>query len=232
VTEAHPPQRRVRSFVRREGRMTAAQRRALEELWPRYGIAPGEESLDLDAVFARRAPRYLEIGFGMGDALAAMAERHPERDYLGIEVHQPGVGALLRALDARGLHNVRVIATDAVEVLQRRVPDSSLDGVYIFFPDPWPKKRHHKRRLVQPPFSALLARKLRAGGQVHLATDWEDYARQMLEVLEATPGLANAAGAGAFAPRPGERPVTKFERRGERLGHQVWDLIFERREQS
>lgn len=220
------PFRPIRSFVRREGRMTDAQRRALETLWPKYGLEPGESPLDLDALFGRRAPRLLEIGFGMGDALLEMAERHPENDYLGIEVHRPGVGRLLARLEEKGLRNVRVICADAVEVLRKAIPDASLDAVYLFFPDPWPKKRHHKRRIVQPPFVALLGQKLTHGGILHMATDWEDYAQYMLAVLSAAPGFANTAGPGAFTPRQEERPMTKFERRGERLGHPVWDLVF------
>lgn len=227
MTEA-PPLRLIRSFVRREGRMTDAQRHALDALWPRYGIDPGEDLLDLDAPFGRRAPRLLEIGFGMGDALLEMAERHPENDYLGIEVHRPGVGRVLARLEEKGLRNVRVICADAVEVLRKGIPDGNLESVYLFFPDPWPKKRHHKRRIVQPAFVALLGQKLRPGGILHMATDWEDYARHMMAVLGSARGFVNAAGAGAFMPRPEDRPATKFERRGERLGHGVWDLVFRR----
>lgn len=221
-----PPLRTIRSFVRREGRMTDAQHRALETLWPKYGLDPGAGPLDLDASFGRRAPRLLEIGFGMGDALLEMAERHPENDYLGIEVHRPGVGRLFARLEEKGLRNVRVICADAVEVLRKAIPDASLDVVYLFFPDPWPKKRHHKRRIVQPPFVALLGQKLIHGGVLHMATDWEGYAQHMLAVLSAAPGFVNTAGPGAFTLRPGERPMTKFERRGERLGHPVRDLVF------
>jgi len=219
--------RPVRSFVRREGRMTHAQRRALDELGPRYGLPHDQGVLDLDGAFGRSAPRVLEIGFGMGDALAEMAAAHPEQDYLGVEVHRPGVGSLLLKLDDLGLSNVRVLCADAVQVLKGCLADHALDAVHIFFPDPWPKKRHHKRRLVQPAFVELVRRKLKPGGRLHLATDWEDYAQHMLEVLETTAGLRNAAGPGGFAPRPDYRPLTKFERRGQRLGHGVWDLIFE-----
>lgn len=208
--------------------MTDAQRRAIAELWPRYGIEEGDAPIDVSALFGRRAPVTLEIGFGMGDALAALAARHRERDFLGIEVHRPGVGRLLARLAEAGLENVRVSVADAKEVLEQRLPDSSLDAVLIYFPDPWPKKRHHKRRLVQPEFAALLRRKLRMGGELHLATDWEDYAHHMLAVLDAAEGFENLAGPGGFSER-GERPLTKFEARGERLGHGVWDLHFRRR---
>ncbi|HWP94926.1 MAG TPA: tRNA (guanosine(46)-N7)-methyltransferase TrmB [Gammaproteobacteria bacterium] len=231
MTDRTPPlppalPRRIRSFVRREGRLTAAQARALETLLPRYGLAFGPQVLDFEAVFGRRAPRLLEIGFGDGAALVAHAQSHPDWDHLGIEVHRPGIGRLLRELEARGLGNVRVICHDASEVLETQIPDASLDKVLLYFPDPWPKKRHHKRRLVQPPFAALVARKLVPGGVWQLATDWEDYAQQMLEVLGACPTLRNAAPDSGFAPRPAERPPTRFERRGEKLGHGVWDLLF------
>jgi tRNA (guanine-N7-)-methyltransferase len=221
--------RPVRSYVRREGRMTEAQRRALEALWPRYGVEP-EDVLDFDALFGRQAPRVLEIGFGMGDALAEMAAHHPEQDYLGIEVHRPGVGSLLRKLDAAGLTNVRVLSADASEVLVRCIPEASLDVILIFFPDPWPKKRHHKRRLIQPELARRLARAVKPGGVLHLATDWEDYARQMIEVLDGEPALENVAGPGGCVQRPDYRPITKFERRGARLGHGVWDVMYRRTE--
>lgn len=224
-TRLHRP---IRSFVRREGRITDGQRRALAELLPRYGVEPGEAPLDFRALFGRDAPAHLEIGFGNGEALAAMAAAHPRNNYLGIEVHRPGVGALLRRIEAESLANVRVACTDARELLERRVPESSLSAVYVFFPDPWHKKRHHKRRLVQPEFVALLSRKLKTGGTLHLATDWEDYARQMLALLSADTGFENAAGPGQYAPRPETRPRTRFERRGQRLGHGVWDLVFRR----
>ncbi|OGI44870.1 MAG: tRNA (guanosine(46)-N7)-methyltransferase TrmB [Candidatus Muproteobacteria bacterium RIFCSPHIGHO2_01_FULL_65_16] len=222
------PHRPIRSFVRREGRITKAQERALTELWPRYGVDAGDAPLDLCALFGRKAPVHVEIGFGNGDVLAAMAARHPEYDYLGIEVHRPGIGALLRRLEAAGLGNARVMRADAEEVLARNIPDAALSAVYIFFPDPWPKKRHHKRRLIQPEFAELVRRKLQPGGMLHLATDWRDYAEQMLDVLSQTPGFENTAAAGAFAPRPEERPLTKFEQRGKRLGHEVYDLSFRR----
>ena len=223
---AHP--RPIRSFVTRAGRITPAQERALETLWPRFGVESGEVELDLARLFARSAPRTLEIGFGNGENLAALAQAHPERDYLGIEVHRPGVGRLLLALEERALSNVRVICRDAVEVLERQIAIASLDEILILFPDPWPKKRHHKRRLLQPPFVALLTRALAASGVLRCATDWQPYALEMLEVLSGAAGLANLATDGGFVDRPTERPPTRFERRGERLGHGVWDLAFRR----
>lgn len=223
------PQRKIRSFVRRQGRMTSAQASALERFWERYVIA-ADHAIDLDAVFGRNAPRVLEIGFGMGDALAAMALAHPEMDYLGIEVHRPGVGSLLRLAEQQSLANVRVIIADAVEVLTHHMRDDSFDAVHLFFPDPWPKQRHHKRRIVQPAFVELLRHKLKNGGRLHMATDWEDYARHMLAVMRAAPGYVNAASEGEYSPRPPARPLTRFEQRGQRLGHDVWDLVFVRRE--
>jgi tRNA (guanine-N7-)-methyltransferase len=222
-----PPRRSIRSYVLRQGRTTAAQARAQRELTPVYGIPFAAEPLDLDRAFGRAAPKVLEIGFGMGETTAAIAAAHPETDYLGIEVHTPGVGSLLNRIAALGLANVRVIQHDAVEVLERMIPPASLDGVHLFFPDPWPKKRHHKRRLVQAPFARLLASRLQPGGYVHAATDWEDYAQQILAVLTAEPSLGNTAP--DFAPRPETRPQTKFERRGVGLGHRVWDVVFHRR---
>ena len=221
------PQRRVRTFVRRGGRVTRAQARALDTLWPRYGAA-AESVADLDALFGRSAPRHLEIGFGMGDTLAALATAHPRRDYLGVEVHEAGVGRLLGLAEAADIDNLRVVCDDAVTLLRDHLPAASLAGVAIFFPDPWPKKRHHKRRLVQPEVVSLVARALAAGGTLHLATDWMPYAEQMLEVVEADPAFRNRHGAGCYAPGPGERPTTKFQRRGERLGHEIRDLMFER----
>jgi tRNA (guanine-N7-)-methyltransferase len=220
-------ERKIRSFVRREGRMTRAQQDALARLGDAYLIS-GNDRLDLDVVFGRRAPRVMEIGFGMGDSLAAMAKADPHRDYLGVEVHRPGIGSLIMKLEQDGIDNVRIISTDAVEVLQYHLPDACLDALQLFFPDPWPKKRHHKRRIVQTPFAELVHRKLKPGGSFHMATDWEDYARHMLAVMEAAPGYKNAAGAGEFAPRSPHRPLTKFEKRGQRLGHEVWDLVFVR----
>lgn len=218
----------VRSFVRREGRITDAQKRALEDLLPRYGVMPAETPIDFSVLYGRDAPVHLEIGFGNGDALAAMAALNPQNNYLGIEVHRPGVGSLLRRIETESLKNVRIICADAKEVLERQIGESSLSGVYIFFPDPWHKKRHQKRRLVQAEFVALLARKLAPNGLLHLATDWEDYAHQMLKVLSASEDFENVAGKDLYAPRPDTRPNTRFERRGQRLGHGVWDLIFRR----
>ena len=193
---------------------------------PQYGVPYTTEPVDLDRIFGRSAPRVLEIGFGMGDTTAEIAAAHPGNDYLGIEVHTPGVGSLLNRIAATGLANVRVIQHDAVEVLDRMIAPDALAGVHVFFPDPWPKKRHHKRRLVQAPLVALLASRIKPGGYLHIATDWEDYASQILEVLSAEPLLANTVA--GFAPRPAYRPLTKFENRGLRLGHRVWDVIFRR----
>jgi tRNA (guanine-N7-)-methyltransferase len=220
-------QRGVRSYVLRAGRLTAAQRQALHSYWGGYGLEP-VGPLDWRRVYGRAAPRVVEVGFGNGEALLAYAETHPAWDFLGIEVHLPGVGRVLHRLSRQGIGNVRVMRADAVEVFERCIPDASLDAVHIWFPDPWPKKRHHKRRLIQAAFVERLTRCLKPGGRVHLATDWGDYARQMLRVLEGTPGLLNLAGLGEFSTDPGERPVTRFQQRGERLGHSVWDLVFER----
>lgn len=223
----HP--RAIRSFVTRSGRITTAQVRALEELWPRYGIELGAGPLDLDELFGRRARRRVaEIGFGNGENLLALAASRPEEDFLGIEVHRPGVGRLLLQLEERDLGNVRVVCHDAVEVLGRYLGGRCLDEILILFPDPWPKKRHHKRRLIQPPFVALLVERLKSGGALRLATDWEPYAAEMLSTLSAEPRLRNVARDGGFIARPAERSPTRFERRGERLGHQVWDLEFRR----
>lgn len=221
----HP--RAIRSFVTRAGRITPAQERALETLWPKYGLEP-QAAIDLDACFGRRAGRVVEIGFGNGEHLLAQANAHPERDFLGIEVHRPGVGRLMLQLDALGIGNVRVICHDAVEVLQRCLPPQCLAGIFILFPDPWPKKRHHKRRLIQPDFIGLLATRLETGGTLHLATDWAPYAEEMLSHLSAEPRLRNLSPQGGFVQRPEERQATRFERRGERLGHSVWDLTFAR----
>jgi len=227
LSESEHP-RAIRSFVTRSGRITSAQERALDELWPRYGVEPAAAPLDLDTLFGRRARRVAEVGFGNGDNLLALAAARPEDDFLGIEVHRPGVGRLLLQLEQRALHNVRVVCRDAVEVLDRCLDGSCLDEILILFPDPWPKKRHHKRRLIQPPFVSLLAERLRSGGALRLATDWEPYAAEMLATLSAEDRLRNVAAAGGFIPRPAERSPTRFERRGERLGHQVWDLEFRR----
>ncbi|MDY0049334.1 MAG: tRNA (guanosine(46)-N7)-methyltransferase TrmB [Halothiobacillaceae bacterium] len=226
-TPSRPPHRPIRSFVRREGRLTVGQQRALDELFPRFGL-PGDTPLDLSAVFGRSAPVTLEIGFGNGETLAAMAAAAPERDFIGIEVHRPGVGHLLQRIEALGLTNLRVICADAVEVLEHALADASLDTVQLFFPDPWHKSRHHKRRIVQPAFVARIARKLAPGGLFHLATDWENYAEHMREVMEAAEEFRNATAPGAYAPRPSWRPLSKFEQRGLRLGHGVWDLLYRR----
>ncbi|MBK8015916.1 MAG: tRNA (guanosine(46)-N7)-methyltransferase TrmB [Betaproteobacteria bacterium] len=218
--------RPIRSFVLRQSRTSNAQRRAVEQELPRFGIPYAPECLDLDTAFGRRAPRIVEIGFGMGESTADYASRHPEIDFLGMEVHTPGVGNLLQLLAAQQLTNVRIIQHDAVEVLNHMIPECSLRGIHIFFPDPWPKKRHHKRRLIQGAFVELLASRLEPEGYVHLATDWEEYATQMLAVLSAQPRLTNTSE--GFAPRPESRPLTKFESRGLRLGHGVWDLVFRR----
>ena len=204
--------------------MSNAQTRALETLLPRWGIPYQETLLDLDAVFGRSAPKILEIGFGMGDSTATIAAAHPQNDYLGIEVHGPGVGSLLNQIEALGLSNLRVIQHDAVEVLKHMIAPASLDGVHIFFPDPWHKKKHHKRRLIQPEFVALLTEKLKPGGYLHAATDWKEYAEHILAVLAAEPKLVNSAV--DFAPKPDYRPLTKFEQRGIKLGHGVWDIVF------
>ena len=221
------PARPIRSFVRREGRMTPAQRRAFSELFTRYGVEL-DGRLDLDRVFGRVAPRTLEIGFGDGETLATLATTAPHTDFLGIEVHRPGVGHLLLELERRQLSNVRVICADAVETLAHHLAPACFDHILLLFPDPWPKHRHHKRRILQPAFTELVADHLRPGGTFHLATDWEDYARQMLADLDASGHFCNAAGKGRFSPKPAYRPVTKFERRGQRLGHGVRDLVYTR----
>ncbi|HYL03984.1 MAG TPA: tRNA (guanosine(46)-N7)-methyltransferase TrmB [Steroidobacteraceae bacterium] len=220
--------RSIRSFVIRAGRITAAQQRALGELWPRYGVEYQPQPLELAALFGRDAPRTLEIGFGNGDNLLALALAHPERDYLGVEVHRPGIGRLLLALAERRLSNVRIVGHDAVEVLEHQIVPASLDEILVLFPDPWPKKRHHKRRLIRPAFVALLARALTPGGMLRLATDWEPYALEMLATLAAARELRNLAADGGFVPRPPERLPTRFESRGARLGHPVFDLAFRR----
>jgi tRNA (guanine-N7-)-methyltransferase len=221
------PERSIRSFVLRQGRTTPAQARALAEFAPKFVIPFARERLDLVATFGRHAPKILEIGFGMGETTAAIAQAHPVNDYLGVEVHSPGVGALLRRIAALGRANVRIIQHDAVEVVEHMIADRALDGVQILFPDPWPKKRHHKRRLVQRPFVEMLTRRMKPGAILHIATDWEDYAQHILSVLAAEPMLENTAA--GYAPRPLSRPLTKFEGRGLELGHRVWDIAFRRR---
>ncbi len=217
----------IRSFVLRQGRVSAAQARHHADGMPRWGVPYRSGALDLEAVFGRRAPQVLEIGFGMGETTATIAAAHPETDFIGVEVHTPGVGSLLKEIASRGLTNVRIVQHDAMEVARDMIPEASLAGIHLFFPDPWPKKRHHKRRLVRPDFVALLARRLAPGGYFHCATDWEEYAAWMLEVLAAEPLLENTAS--GYAPRPDHRPLTKFEQRGLRLGHGVRDLVFRRK---
>jgi tRNA (guanine-N7-)-methyltransferase len=213
----------------RGGRITEAQQRALELLWPQYGIEFSATPLDLAAAFGRPAPITLEIGFGNGDNFAEQAAAHAERNYLGVEVHRPGVGRAMLSLEQRQLRNAKVICHDAVEVLTHQIALQSLSEVVILFPDPWHKKRHHKRRLVQAPFVELVVERLRPGGVLHFASDWQPYADAVLEVLNANPLLHNTSPEGGFIPRPSERNPTRFERRGERLGHDVWDLAFARR---
>jgi tRNA (guanine-N7-)-methyltransferase len=219
--------RGIKSYVLRAGRMGTGQQRALDALAPRYVLPFEPRPLDAVKVFGRSAPLVVEIGFGMGQATAAIAQSRPDTDFLGIEVHAPGVGALLQRIDELRLSNVRIVQHDAVEVLTSTIEPASLAGLHVFFPDPWPKKRHWKRRLIQPPLVALAASRLAAGGVLHCATDWQPYAEQMLEVLAAEPLLVNTTP--SYAPRPGARPETKFERRGTALGHGVWDLVFQRR---
>jgi tRNA (guanine-N7-)-methyltransferase len=223
MTEPHRP---IRSYVLRQGRVSNAQRRAYDTLLPDFGVAFAHELLDLEYAFGRRAPKILEIGFGMGETTAAIAAAHPEIDYLGIEVHTPGVGSLLKQIQERGLANVRIVQHDAVEVLTHMIAPRTFDGVHIFFPDPWPKKRHHKRRLIQPVFVALLVERMKTGAYLHVATDWQDYAEQALAVFSAEPRLRNTAA--GYASRPDYRPLTKFENRGLKLGHAVRDIIFQR----
>ena len=219
--------RPIRSYVVRGGRLTPSQQEAIDTLWPVYGLEKGQGVLKREIIFGRRAELVFEIGFGMGDSLVAMAGQHPERDYIGIDVHPPGIGTILRAIRDSKLENLRVMQGDAVEVLETVFSDRELDRVQIFFPDPWHKKRHHKRRMIQPSFVSDLAGKMHAGGILHLATDWENYAEQMMEVMSASAQFRNMAGEGNFAGDH-ERVETKFERRGRRLGHGVWDLLFEK----
>lgn len=226
--EKKPFLRKIRSFVRREGRLTRGQQRGLEILWPQYGIEHDIGMLDLDQIFGRQAPRVLEIGFGNGASLAEQAKQHPEIDFLGIEVHRPGVGNLLQVIEAEGLTNIRVMQEDAVEILKDQIPLESLDKVQLFFPDPWHKKKHHKRRIVQLDFVEVLRQRLKLAGHFHMATDWQHYAEHMLEVMTAAEGFSNTSKTGDYVPRPESRPLTKFEQRGHRLGHGVWDLIFEK----
>ncbi len=223
ITQAQP----IRSYVLRQGRISEAQQRCYDTLMPVCGIQYAKQLLELEKSFNRAAPKILEIGFGMGETTATIAENYLQNDYLALEVHTPGVGSLLKQIQVKNLSNIRIIQHDAVEVLRDMLAEESLDGAHIYFPDPWHKARHNKRRLVQAPFIALLASKLKVGAYLHLATDWENYAQQMLAVLSAEPSLHNTAA--NYAPRPAHRPLTKFENRGLKLGHGVWDLIFEKR---
>ncbi len=218
--------RPIRSFVVRPGRMTEGQRNAIERKWPELGLAVADGPVDCARVFNRRADTVLEIGFGMGGSLVSMASSQPALNYIGIEVHPPGVGSLLLSCEERGIENIRVYREDAVEVLRHCIADASLRGVQLYFPDPWPKKKHHKRRIVQPEFIALVGAKLAPGGFLHMATDWQNYAEHMLQVMADRREFVNGAGAGQYSEKPSWRPKTKFELRGERLGHGVWDLLF------
>lgn len=223
MTAARRP---IRSYVLRQGRVSNAQQRAHDTLLPRFGIPYSAQPLDLGRSFGRSAPKVLEIGFGMGESTATIATQHPECDYLGIEVHTPGVGSLLKRIAELDLTNVRIIQHDAVEVLRNMIAPDTFDAVHVFFPDPWPKKRHHKRRLIQPPLISMLCERMKPGAYIHVATDWQDYAEQILAVMSAEPRLVNTAH--DYAPRPDYRPQTKFESRGLKLGHGVWDIIFRR----
>jgi len=228
VTER--PHRHIRSYVLRQGRITSAQREALDTRWHEYGVEFQRIPLQLDQVFGRHAPKVLDVGSGMGDATVGMAARHPENDYLAVEVHEPGAGSLILRAAARSLLNVRIIRHDVMDVLCHQLPDRSLDAICVFFPDPWPKKKHHKRRLINPEFVRTIVSKLKTHARLYLASDLEDMAQHMLTICDSEPGLINLSGPGGFAPRPRWRPVTKFERRGQRLGHEVSDTIYERRE--
>ncbi|ERT12023.1 tRNA (guanosine(46)-N7)-methyltransferase TrmB [Photorhabdus temperata] len=222
------PLRRVRSFVRRQGRLTNRQQQALDDLWPKIGVEYQVEKLDMEALFGREAPIVLEIGFGMGASLVTMASQNPEKNFLGIEVHVPGVGACLASAEGENISNLRVMCHDAIEVLEKMIPENSLEMVQLFFPDPWHKARHNKRRIVQPPFAELIKSKLKVGGVFHMATDWQPYAEHMLEVMNGVDNYLNLSENGDYVPRPSSRPVTKFELRGQRLGHGVWDIMFKR----
>jgi tRNA (guanine-N7-)-methyltransferase len=216
---------RIRSFIRRQGRLTQGQEHALTHYWDKYCLNP-QTSYDFAEVFGRGAPMIVEIGFGNGESLAKMAADNPDTDYIGIEVHRPGVGHLMLLLDEQNLTNVRIYCHDAIDILEHKLADACLAGLHLFFPDPWPKKKHHKRRIVRPAFIGLILKKLQVGGYFHAATDWQNYAESMLEVLSADAGLINRSESGDYCDRPAYRPLTKFEQRGMRLGHGVWDLIF------
>ncbi len=229
LSDDKKPHRPIRSFVRRSGRLTEGQARALETLWPRFGIEVSKSALSFQQMFQRQAPVFLEIGFGMGQSLAEMAKQRPENDFIGIEVHKPGVGSLLCQIKEHDLDNIRVISADAVEVMNSMIVEESLEGVYLFFPDPWHKKRHHKRRIVQPAFLEKIVKHIKPGGILHMATDWENYAEHMLEVADNCDLLENKAGSRNYSPDTGNRVETKFERRGLKLGHGIWDLIYVRK---
>ena len=228
MIEEQKHMRTVRIFVQRAGRTTEGQQKDLQDVWPVMGLEVKNGPIVFSEVFGRDAPVVLEIGFGMGDSLLEMASREPEKNYIGIEVHTPGVGRLLSNADEEGLTNIRIYAEDAIEVLAKCIPDNSLDVLQLFFPDPWHKKRHHKRRIVQPGFAQNLRKKLKIGGYFHMATDWENYAEHMMDVMSAAQGYTNKMGEGQYSPQPEWRPVTKFQKRGERLGHGMWDLMFEK----
>ena len=222
-----PEHRPIRSFVLRQGRISNAQRHAYEILLPQYGIPFEDNLINLDQIFGKSSPKFLEIGFGMGETTVSIAQMHLQNDYLAIDVHTPGVGSLLKQIGETGLNNLRIIQHDAVEVLKCMLTPECLDGTHIFFPDPGPKARHHKRRLIQPQFITLLSERLKHGGYLHVATDWEEYAQQILQVLSSEPQLINTVT--DYAPRPAYRPLTKFEQRGLKLGHGVWDLVFQKK---
>ncbi|PCJ30589.1 MAG: tRNA (guanosine(46)-N7)-methyltransferase TrmB [Gammaproteobacteria bacterium] len=223
------PLRTIRSFVRREGRLTPGQQQAIDNLWGKYAIDEGDSILDLNALFNRDAPKVLEIGFGNGASLIKMAISQPEHDFLGVEVHRPGVGQLLKAIEEHGLTNLKVACTDAVELLKNRITDNALDRLQLYFPDPWHKKRHHKRRIIQASFVTLLTEKIKSGGHLHMATDWQHYAEQMLDDLSQNDLFQNCSDDGGYIERPDYRPLTKFEQRGINLGHGIWDLLYKRK---
>ncbi len=216
----------IRSFVIRAGRITVGQKNAFDTWWPLYGLSLYKGSIDPQTIFGRSAPLVLEIGFGMGDSLLEMARNEPEKDFIGIEVHPPGVGKLINNAGKEGLKNLRIYMADAMDVLEDCIPNNCIDRMQLYFPDPWHKKKHNKRRILQPAFVKSLQPKLKTGGVFHMATDWQAYAEHMLEVMQNAPGFSNAETKGSYAPRPEYRPITKFEKRGERLGHGVWDLLF------